>query len=781
MKVIKRDGTQAELDVNKLNKAAEWACEGLEGVSMSDLVTAAHIQLSDGISTQDIQTTLVKTANDKISMASPNYTYVAARLLLQQIRKTAHDGRIDYPSLKAYLPELVEVGRIDPRLLDYNLEALDKVIVADRDLQFAYLGLQTLADRYFLRHPKTKALRELPQHFFMRVAMGVALAEKSPELRHEKAVEFYETLSTFAAMSSSPTLFNSGTTRPQLSSCFVMSMGDDIDQIMGTLTEAAQYSKYSGGCGLDQSQLRSESSPIKSTNGEAAGLVPYAKIYNDVLLGFDQGGKRLGAGSLYLEPWHADVLDFMEIKNPAGDDRRRARDIFPAMWLNDLFLERVVARAEWSLFSPSDVPELPNSFGEEFKKHYLRAEKAGLARKVIPAVELWHTILRKAFELGVFWPCFKDEANRRYPQKQDGIVRSSNLCTEILLRTSTDISAVCNLGSINVAKFDPSLPDAQISQIVKRMVRFLDNVIEVGFIPHERGRKFNKEDRAIGLGIMGYAELLVKAGIDYESPKHVNFASRLMEKISYYAIEASHELALEKGSYPKFASSEWAKGVVPIDTARPEVIQRLQKLGLGEKVETMDWKALRAKVKLGMRNSCLLAIAPTATISNITGTTPCTELPYQLEYAKGNLSGSFRQVACTLSHGNRDLCKSAYQVNQKATVHATAARQLWIDQGQSTNFFVYEDVPGKVLNELYLLAWELGLKTTYYLRSKSPQFRAEREDEEVRLKEISERQLAEKAAELEIVPHIPVPVEDEFSLEGVKACLIDNPDCESCQ
>lgn len=757
MQVIKRDGSTEELNVNKIHKAVEWACGDLENVSLSDLETSAHIQFYNGISTDTIQDTLIKTAQEKYSAKEQEWTYVASRLLLQKLYKQTNDGSIEYPHLRDYLTEMISLEKLDKRLLDFDLDLLNRHIDKKRDLNFNYIGLQTVYDRYLLKNPKTKQIRELPQHFFMRVAMGVALAEPDAE-KNSWAIEFYNMLSNFEFMSSTPTLFNAGTLHPQLSSCFLLTMDDSLEGIMGTLTEAAQYSKFSGGVGLDMTRVRASGSYIKSTGGRSGGIVPYAKMYNDTLLAFDQGGKRLGAGALYLEPWHADIEEFLDLKNTSGDDRRRAHDIFPALWLNDLFMKRVLADEVWSLFSPSEVPALANSYGEAFEAAYIEAEANNKFLKQTSAKGLWKKMLNKLFESGTYWPCFKDVTNERYPQKGSGMVRSSNLCTEITLRTDKFRSAVCNLGSINLAKVKLGQPKL-LEKTVKTAVRFLDDVITVGLIPHAKGKQFNFEDRAIGLGVMGYAELLVQADIDYESTEHLVFANKLFEMISYYAIEGSHELAIEKGYYPTFAQSDWSKGIVPIDTVRPSTFEALREFGL-ENFETMDWKKLREKVKKGMRNSCLLAIAPTATISNITNTNPCTELPPELEYQKGNLSGNFVVVAPTLKYGKPHLCKTGGSVNQQWTVRSCAVRQLWIDQSQSTNIWVKEDIGGKELSDIYTESWRLGNKTMYYLRSQAPELKTEQTDESA----------FNQVTEIEIQ-----------MAGGPKVCSILDPDCEACQ
>lgn len=736
MYVIKRDGERELLNINKIHKAASWACEGLD-VSLSDLEASAHIQFYEGMSTDSIQDSLIKSAADKISQSHQDWSFVAARLLLQKIYKYANNGKIDYPHLRVYIQEMVERDRVDDGLLTYDMDLLNEAIDKSRDLKFSYLGLQTLHDRYLLRS-KEGMIRELPQHFLMRVAMGVALEEKTLSLRNEWAIRYYNMFSMHKALASTPTLFNAGTNFPQLSSCFVLSMEDSLEGIMGSLTEAAQYSKFSGGIGMDITRVRSMGSFIGSTNGKAGGIIPYAKIYNDILLGFDQGGKRKGAGSLYLEPWHADIEEFLDLKNTSGDDRRRAHDIFPALWLNDIFMERVRDGQDWSLFSPSTVPQLTETYGAEFNKIYTKAEKDGLATKVIPAKNLFRKMLTKLFENGTYWPCFKDRANERYPQKQSGMVRSSNLCTEILLRTSDEVSAVCNLGSINLAALNEEDNFAGLEDTVCTMVRFLDSVISVGLVPHAKGLKFNQSDRAIGLGVMGYTELLVKMGIDFESQEHMDFANKLFERISYAAIQASADLAQEKGSYPTFHESDWAKGIVPVDTMQPHVLRKLNM----ENPCTLDWTAMRQTVQQGMRNSCLLAIAPTATIANILNVSQSIELPYKKVYAKENMSGSFEVIAPALQYGKDYLCKNAFEVDQIWSIKAAAIRQIWIDQGQSLNVYVYEDTPGKELQRIYMNAWEYGLKTTYYLRSQAP-----------------ELQQSSK----------------------VKVCSIMEPDCESCQ
>ena len=751
IKVIKRDGSVESFSVEKIHNVANWACEGLE-VSQSELETETHLMLFDGITTSNIHQALIKAASTLISVEQPQYTFVAARLLLQTVYKEVSNDT-EYPTLRSYIEKGVPIGRINKELLEYDLEALNAVIEKDRDLQFTYLGLQTLVDRYLVREDgdigKKGAIIELPQHLFMRVAMGLSLKEEN---RTASAIRFYNVLSKFEFMASTPTLFNAGTNHSQLSSCYLNTVADSIDfdgdinevnryaSIFGTIQECANLSKFAGGIGTDWTRIRSEGDHIKSTNGKSSGIVPYLKVFNDTAIAVNQGGKRNGAFAAYLEPWHPDLYEFIDLKKNSGDERRRAHDIFPALWIPDLMMERIKGNGIWSFFSPGEFPELHELYGDAFKARYEELEAEGKFRRQIPAIEVWRKILTSLFETGHPWITFKDECNRRNPQSHVGVIHNSNLCTEITLNTSDDETAVCNLGSINlIAMMDKS----HLRETVRTAIRMLDNVIDINFYPSKRAELSNMRHRPIGLGVMGYTEWLVKEGIDWESERHLEVADDLFEAWSYYAIEASTDLAAEKGAYSSFEGSKWSQGIMPIDTAR-------------DKRSTMNWDGLANKIKSqGMRNSNVMAIAPTATISNIVGTTPCIEPVFKRQYTKTNLSGSFVVVDPALSYGRPDLCKEAFEIDQDWIIRAAAIRQKWIDQAQSTNLFVKSNVRGSDLAGLYISAWELGLKTTYYLRSQS-------------------KELGDSKNEV-----IKQEIEEPES-EG-KMCSISNPDCESCQ
>lgn len=776
MYVVKRDGSKELLDIAKIQRAVQWACAGLN-VSQSDLETSARLPLYDGIKTKDIQIAFILAASDKISPTEPDWTYVAARLLLQTLYKQANDGSIHYPTWSAYASNAISKGLMTDWLNDderFDLAAIDAVIDRERDFHFDYLGLQTLADRYLLKDENDVVI-ELPQHMLMRVAMGVALNEQTRELRTQYAIDYYRLYSARRALNSTPTLFNSGTLRPQLSSCFGTFIGDSLDGIMDGLKEIAQYSKYSGGCSVDMGSVRATGSRIGSTKGKAGGPIPYLKMYNDTLIGFDQSGKRKGSGSAYIEPWHADIFRYLDLREP-GDEHLRAHDIFPALWIPDLFMERLERNEKWSLFDPKQVPMLHETYGDEFNRLYHEAEAAGLAIEQVDAEDIWYKILDRLFSHGVFWPCWKDTVNHRYAQPE--IVHQSNLCTEITLRNDDTHSFVCNLGSVNLAngahllvrdattgKF---LWNANLEKTVRLMVRNLDSVISVGMVPHENGARMQQEDRPIGLGVMGWTEALYAMGIDYESPEHIQYANEVMKQISLTAIDESANLAQELGSYPTFHKSTWAQGKLPVDSLRHDRVVKQFDLDIYETnapFGTMN--DLREKVKRGMRNSTLLAIAPTATIANIIGTTQATELPWQEIFTKKNLSGTFKYLAHTVVNNPFKLpFKSTRNINQLWTVWAAAARQIWVDQAQSINYFLSDllkdDEIGDSLDNMYRESWKCGNKTSYYLYGQA-------EENEVQLN-------PSMAAHAD--PTVPVEPEET----GGRFCSIDaGPDCEACQ
>lgn len=760
--VIKRNGSTENFEIDKIETHVLMSCEGLPNVSSGLLLAEVFRQCHNGMTTESIQNLIITTAAERISLEAPDWTYVAARATLQNIYKEVTGGSFRYPSMRSYLKKGIKEGVLVKSLLKkFDLKAIDEAIKPERDNLFKYLGILTVSDRYLVRDLEGKIL-ELPQHFWMRVAMGLSLSEHE-SVRMQKCLEFYEVMSTMEYIPSTPTLFNSGTLHPQLSSCYLLSMGDDTQAINDTNGEASHDSKFAGGVAIDMSPVRCSGSYIRSTRGRSSGIVPYAHILNGVFNGFDQSGRRKGAGAIYLTDWHGDIEEFLNLVNPTGDFRRRAPDLFPAIWHTDLFMKRVEAKGNnWSLFSPNTNQDLLTLYGEEFEQAYLKAEESGQAVSVISADELWQKMIGKRFENGRYFACFKDTINKRRMQL-DGVVRSSNLCTEITLNTEPSgsddvISAVCNLGSINLSKVCPLDNPKRFEFVVKTGSRMLNNVVDDSFVPHANGRKFNVQDKAVGMGIMGYAEWLVAKGIDFESQEHLDLTNDMMKYFAYYNIEASADLAQERGSYPGFENSRWARGELPKDTAWESAIS-LTSSGTAYNLPGMDEAALRTKVAAGMRNSHTMAIAPTATIANIVGTTECTQLPYELMYQKENLSGKFWVIAPTLLYPATRY-QDARNVSQEWSIKAAAVRQIHLDQSQSTNLYLptTRKVKGSEISSWYFLAWNYGVKTLYYLKG------------------VSAKEVVQVAAE-------SAPVEPEVDpLEAeVKFCSIANPECESCQ
>lgn len=764
MQVTKRDGSKETLDISKIHKVTAWATDGLD-VSQSELEVEANLLFFDGIKTSQIHNALIGAAAGLNAVECQDYTFVAGRLLLQKLYKEAWNS-INYPTLRAYIEKGIAIGKLDPRLVDFDLEALDAQIDVSRDRQFTYIGLQTLADRYFIRGADNEQVIELPQHFYMRVAMGLSLQEQSPSVC---AATFYHTLSTHEFQNSTPTLFNAGTRHSQLASCFLNTVADTITNepgthryasIYGTIEECAVLSKFAGGLGTDWHRVRDSGSYIKGTDGTSSGIVPYIKVWNDTAVAVNQGGKRQGSFAAYIEPTHPDLYAFIDLKKESGDERQRAHDIYPALWMPDLFFARKAARGMWSFFSPKSFPELHELHGAAYEARYLELEAAGKFTHQIPAMDVWKRILNSLFETGHPWVTFKDECNRRNPQQHVGVIHNSNLCTEITLNTSDDETAVCNIGSVNLAKHVKktgdtySLDTVKLESTVKVAMRMLDNVIDINFYPSERAKASNMRHRPVGLGIMGYTEALVAMGVDWESQAHLDAADRMMEHFSYYSIDASCELAKERGAYGTFPGSLWSKGWLPIDTAKQAAKD------LTTRSYDMDWAALRLKVMtFGMRNSNTMAIAPTATISNIVGTTATIEPIFQREVAKKNMSGTFIVTDPCLRYGRPELCKEAFEIDPMWLIKAAAVRQKWLDQAQSTNIFVTAKVKGKDLDAIYTTAWQLGLKTTYYLRGQSAKV---------------------KGAEVGPKTEAPAPVVVEEEPEN-NLCSLDNPDCEACQ
>lgn len=769
--VTKRNGRIEPLDITKIQKHTADAVRGLDGVSQSELEVDAKILFRDKITTEQIQQTLIKTAVDKIDVDTPNWTFVAARLFLYDLyHKVA--GWTGYKSLKDYFNQGEKEGKLVRGVKEkYDLEFLDSQIRPERDLQFNYLGIKTLYDRYLLKDKNNQPI-ELPQHMFMAIAMFLAQNEND---RNHWAVQFYNMISSFEVICATPTLANARTTRHQLSSCFIGSTPDNIEGIFDAYKEMALLSKYGGGIGWDFSRVRGLGSFIDGHKNAAGGVVPFLKIANDVAIAVDQLGTRKGAIATYLEVWHNDINDFIDLRKNSGEERRRTHDLFPAVWICDLFMKRVENNELWTLFDPYECPELTELYGEEFEAKYLEYENSeSVLKSRILAKDLWKKILTNYFESGLPFLCFKDNANRANPNSHAGIIRSSNLCTEIFQNTNpshyivevefndgskaiydekqeveldsgvwkkankiTSIdsingkkvfiasriardgdTAVCNLASVNLSKINTK---EDIERVLPIAIRMLDNVIDLNFYPNRKVKITNMQNRAIGLGVMGEAEMLATSQIEWGSEAHLAKIDEIMELISFYAIQSSADLAQEKGQYPQFKGSNWSRGIFPIDLANKEALKLVDRGGLFS--QQCDWETLRAKVKSqGMRNGYLMAIAPTSSISILVGTTQTIEPVYRKKWYEENLSGLIPVVVSNLSVDTWNFYVSAYDIDQTHIIKAAAVRQKWIDQGQSTNIFVRLDkASGKMLNEIFTLAWKLGLKSTYYLRSQSPE------------------------------------------------------------
>lgn len=771
MKVIKRNGRTEELDITKIKKYTSEAVANLDNVSQSELEVDAKIQFRDNISTEEIQQTLIKTAVEKIDIDRPNWTFVAARLFLYDLyhKTTRYSG---YNTLQEYFEKGEAEGRILLGLKEkYDLEELNSYIKPQRDLQFTYLGIKTLYDRYLIKDKDGKPM-ELPQHMFMAIAMFLAQNELD---NMSWAKKFYDLISKFEVMLATPTLSNARTPRHQLSSCYIGSTPDNIEGIFDSYKEMALLSKFGGGIGWDWSKVRAMGGSIDGHRNAAGGIIPFLKVTNDIAVAVDQLGTRKGAIAVYIEPWHMDVSDFLDLRKNSGEERRRAHELFPALWINDLFMKRLENNDKWTLFDPADTPRLSDLYGEEFEELYLKYEKdPSIAKSTILAKDLWKKIITNYFETGLPFLCFKDTANRANPNNHKGIIRSSNLCTEIFQNTEPNYyqtkvifndgtyelfdednivevgrgfkkkakkvtaldtintkevfivekgvkegkTAVCNLASINLSKV---YTKDDISRVVPIAIRMLDNVIDLNFYPHSKVKHTNLSTRSIGLGVMGEAEMLAIKQIKWGSYEHLEFIDEIMENISYQAIYASSNLAVEKGIYPDFEGSKWSKGIFPIDMANAEAKALVNRGGLFDD-GACDWTKLKQKVKTdGMRNGYLMAIAPTSSISILVGTTQTIEPVYKRKWFEHNLSGMIPTVVPNLSLDTWEYYIPAYELDQRILVKAGAIRQKWIDQGQSLNIFMSLDkASGKYLSDVYTLAWKLGVKSTYYLRSESP-------------------------------------------------------------
>ena len=813
--ITKGSGEKVPLDINRITKMIEHACEGLEDVEATMVVDEALKNLYDGVSISDMRASLIMAARTKVEL-EPNYSYVTARILLDELRSEAlsflgvaeqstQQEMFDYypKALQAFIEKGIELEMLNPELKTFDLNKLGKAINPDNDFKFTYLGLQTLYDRYFIHSNDIRY--ELPQIFFMRVAMGLAIEEKD---RENRAIEFYNLLASFDYMSSTPTLFNSGTMRPQLSSCYLTTIPDDLDGIFSAMKDNALLSKWAGGLGNDWTPVRAMNSYIKGTNGKSQGVVPFLKVANDTAVAVNQGGKRKGAMCGYLESWHLDIEEFLELRKNTGDERRRTHDMNTANWVPDLFMKRMEQDEQWTLFSPGETPDLHDLVGKAFEEKYVeyeeKAKKGEMQQfKSVSAKDLWRKMLTMLFETGHPWITFKDSCNLRSPQQHSGVIHSSNLCTEITLNTSAnDEIAVCNLGSVNLANHmqNGQLDETKVKQTVSTAIRMLDNVININYYSVETAKNSNFKHRPIGLGLMGFQDALYIQNIPYCSEDAIEFADRSMELISYHAILASTELAKERGSYESFEGSLWSKGILPKDS-----IDILEENRGGEylkvdRSETLDWEKLRKKVmKDGMRNSNVMAIAPTATISNITGVTQSIEPTYQNLYVKSNLSGEFTIVNPHLVRKLKEinlwddvmindlkyfegslaeisripddikkLFSTAFEVEPRYIVESASRRQKWIDQAQSLNLYI-GNADGKKLDITYRMAWLSGLKTTYYLRSIAATQTEKSTVQQGKLNAVSAETDNSSSHEL----GEPAAVPD--------ACSLDDPDCEACQ
>jgi len=814
-------GQRVSLDLGSLQQLIENACAGLGADIKPDPIVAETMRnLYDGVPIDEVFKAAILAARTLIEK-DPDYTYATARLLFHTIAREVLGRDVPQAGMgqayAEYFPDFIKKGvdneLLNPDMLQFDLKRLGAALKADRDLQFDYLGLQTLYDRYFLHVRKSRI--ELPQAFFMRVAMGLSLGEIDREAR---AIEFYEVLSSFDFMSSTPTLFNAGTLRSQLSSCYLTTVPDDLDGIYESIKENALLSKFAGGLGNDWTRVRALGSHIKGTNGESQGVVPFLKVVNDTAVAVNQGGKRKGAVCTYLETWHLDIEEFLELRKNTGDDRRRTHDMNTANWIPDLFMRRVMEKGEWTLFSPSDVPDLHDLFGAAFEKAYVVYEekaKRGEIKpsKTVPATDLWRKMLSMLFETGHPWITFKDACNVRSPQQHAGVVHSSNLCTEITLNTSDTETAVCNLGSVNLRQHlkNGAIDQEKLQKTVSTAMRMLDNVIDINYYAVKKARDSNLRHRPVGLGIMGFQDALYELRIPYASQAAVEFADQSMEAVCYHAYWASTELARERGQYSSYKGSLWDQGVLPLDT-----LDLLAKARGGyvevDRSATLDWDALRKKIaRDGMRNSNCVAIAPTATISNIIGVDASIEPCFGNLSVKSNLSGEFTVInsylvrdlkrlglwddvmVMDLKHFDgslapidrvpqeiKSLYATAFEVETLWLVEAAARRQKWIDQAQSLNIYM-AGASGKKLDDTYKLAWLRGLKTTYYLRTMSATHAEKSTVTAGRLNAVSSGGATSGGMSALDAAAAAAQAQMATAATDIKFCAIDDPGCEACQ
>lgn len=813
--VLQEDGSRVLLNSKRIRRRLSEACEGLEDLcSVDELIEEVYRQLHDDISPQAIAQALILAARSRIER-EPAYDTVAARLKLMVIYRqalgSAPESCEERESLyrskfQEYLEAGIEAGRLSPDLSQFDADRIAAALHPERDHLFRYLGLQTIYDRYLL-HIEGRRI-ETPQYFWMRVAMGLALNEG--EDKEERAISFYEVLSKMLFTSATPTLFNSGTLYPQLSSCYLTTVMDDLDHIFKSISDNAKLSKWAGGLGNDWTNIRATNAHIHGTNGQSQGVIPFLKVVNDTAVAVNQGGKRKGAVCAYLEPWHLDIEEFLDLRKNTGDDRRRTHDMHTAVWIPDLLMKRVRAGEDWTLFSPDEAPDLHDLVGQAFETRYLEYEQMADEGKLrlhrrLSAVELWRKILTRLFETGHPWITWKDPSNIRSPQDHAGVVHSSNLCTEILLNTSKDETAVCNLGSVNLGAHivDGQLDLAQLEQTVRTAVRMLDNVIDINFYPTEESHNANRRHRPIGLGLMGFQDALLNMDLCYASEAAVEFADRSMEAISYYALLASSELAAERGCYSSYQGSKWDRGILPIDSIDLLEQERGEPVEMDRSV-TMDWQVVRNSIaQHGMRNSNVMAIAPTATISTIIGVTQSIEPSYAHLYVKSNLSGEFTQVNARLVEdlksigmwnsqtldalkyfdGSVQLIEgiperiklrylTSFEIDSLWLIECASRRQKWIDMGQSLNLYMAEP-SGKKLNDMYFIAWSKGLKTTYYLRTRAAT-QVEKSTLDVNRFGIQPRWMKSQSDSADI------QVQRTESEPQSQSCSLDG-ECEACQ
>jgi len=828
--IVKADGTPGTVIEREIRERIQFACKGLKEVSIEEILEESVKNFYEGIRHHEVDQCNVLAARAKIEK-EPEYSFAAARLLLDVIyRETfgcdAHDPQLAEKHrayFKEYLKLAISVERVDKALLDFDLDTISKSLDLSRDFEFTYLGLQTLYDRYLIHFEDRRI--ETPQIFWMRVSMGLAMAEK-PSERTTRAIEFYEVLSQLLFTSSTPTLFNAGTLHPQLSSCYLTTVMDDLKHIFKCVADDAQLSKWAGGLGNDWTNVRATGARIKGTNGRSQGVIPFLKVANDTAVAVNQGGKRKGAMCAYLETWHLDIEDFLELRKNTGDERRRTHDMNTANWIPDLFMKRVAQNGSWTLFSPSDAPDLHDLYGKKFEERYAQYEQMADRGEIklfkrIEALGLWRKMLSMLFETGHPWITFKDPSNLRSPQDHVGVVHSSNLCTEILLNTSAEETAVCNLGSVNLAKHVTAqgIDKKLLEKTVRTAVRMLDNVIDINYYPTAEARTANLRHRPIGLGIMAFHDALHIQRFSYASPEAVKFADESMELISYFAILGSTQLAHERGAYASFKGSKWDRGLLPIDTVKLLAEERGADMLDMDTAASLDWTPVRESLKkYGMRNSNTMAIAPTATISNITGVAQSIEPAYKHLYVKSNLSGEFvvhntyliddlkklglwdadmlddlkyfdgsiTEIERIPDHLKR-IYLTAFEIEPEWIIECGSRRQKWIDMGQSLNLYLAQP-SGKKLHDMYLLAWKKGLKTTYYLRSLGAT-QIEKSTTDTNRRGLQPRWMKNKSASSDI--KVDREVEGVVASEGAEAprresaplpqaCNLDGT-CESCQ